>query len=140
MPRKHNRTGRRKGDGRFVALPHALLRSAAWQSLKPAERATYIEAAMPYDGSNNGFLAVSARRVADRLGISKSSAARALRALVEKGFLEVTCESAFNMKQRRATEYRLTLFKCDRTHALPSQAFQRWRPDENQNTVPSQAA
>ena len=140
MPRRHDAKGRHRWEGRYVALPHALLRSAAWQSLEPAERSAYIEAAMLYDGRNNGFLAVSARRVADSLGIGKSSAARALRALVEKGFLEVTCESAFNMKQRRATEYRLTLFKCDRTHALPSQAFQRWRPDENQNTVPSQAA
>jgi hypothetical protein len=44
------------------------------------------------------------------------------------------------MKERKAMEYRLTTRKCDRTGNLPSQAFQQWRPDEKQITVPSQAA
>lgn len=139
MPRKHNAKGRNRWEGRYVALPYAMLRSAAWESLTPVERAAYVEAASTYDGHNNGFLAVPARRVADRLGIGKSTAARALRLLVEKGFLEVTRESAFNMKERKAAEYRLTLFKCDRTGGLPSRAFQHWRRDECQNPMPPQA-
>lgn len=140
MPRKHNAKGRNRWEWRYVALPYSMLCSAAWESLSPVERAAYIEAARTFDGHNNGFLAVPARRVAERLGIGKSTAARALRVLVEKGFLEVTRESAFNMKERKAAEYRLTLFPCDRMGKLPSRAFQNWRPEEIQNTVPSQAA
>lgn len=140
MARKHNAKGRSRWEGRYVALPIAFMRSAAWESLTPVERSTYIEAASTYDGFNNGFLAVPARRVAQRLGIGKSTAARALRVLVAKGFLGVTRESAFNMKERKAAEYRLTLFKCDKTGELPSRAYQNWRPGEKQNTVPPQNA
>jgi len=128
MPRKHNQKGRNRWEGRYVALPYSMLRSIAWESLTPVERATYVEAASTYDGFNNGFLAVPARRVAERLGIGKSTAARALKTLVLKGFLEIKRESAFNMKERKATEYRLTLFRCDKSGDLPSRAFQRWRP------------
>ncbi len=136
MARRHNNKGRSRWEGRYVALPVSMLRTPAWESLAPVERAAYLEAATTYDGQNNGFLAVPARRVAQRLGISKSTAARALRVLVDKGFLEVTRESAFNMKERKATEYRLTLLKCNRTGDLPSRAFQRWRRNECQNPMP----
>jgi DNA-binding MarR family transcriptional regulator len=94
MARKHNAKGRSRWEGRYVALPIAFMRSAAWESLTPVERCTYIEAASTYDGFNNGYLAVPARRVAERLHIGKSTAARALRVLVQKGFLEVTRERA----------------------------------------------
>lgn len=116
-----------------MALPQFMLRTAAWRSLRPVERAAYIEAASTYNGSNNGFLAIPARRIADELGIGKSTAARALRSLIIKGFLEVTRESAFSVKHRKAAEYRLTHRKCDRTGALPSRAYQLWRPAKNAN-------
>ncbi len=140
MPSRHDRKGRSKKEGRFVALPHSLLNTPAWRSLSSAARSAYIAVAMLYNGSNNGYLAASARRIGDDMGVTKSTAARALRELVDKGFLEVTAGSAFNMKQRRACEYRLTLCGCDRTGALPSRAFQQWKSNEKQNTVSKTAA
>jgi DNA-binding transcriptional MocR family regulator len=111
-----------------------LLNSPAWQSLDPVARAAYVEIAKAYKGSNNGRIVISARMLADGLGISKDTAARKLRILQEHGFIELVKQAAFSMKVRHAPEYRLTAFRCDVTGALPSKAFMRWQP-EIQNTV-----
>lgn len=123
-----------------MRLPHVMLETVAWRSSSSAARSAYVAVSMLYNGRNNGYLAASARRISDSMGVAKTTAARALRELVDKGFLEVTADSAFTMKQKRATEYRLTLHRCDRTGGLPTMAFQRWRPEEKQNTVSKNAA
>ncbi len=140
MPRSHNNNGRSRKVWRHIQLPHFMLDTAAWLSLSSKARSAFIEVAKIYDGSNNGHLAASSRTIGDRMGVSKNTAARALDELVEKGFLEITEDSAFSRKNKRAREYRLTLHKCDRTGDLPSKAFQRWKPDEKQNTVSQKAA
>ncbi|MEP1548448.1 MAG: hypothetical protein ABJI31_21435 [Anderseniella sp.] len=108
-----------------------MLDSAAWYSLLAVERATYIEVAKLYNGSNNGQLAMSGRRLAGQLHVSKASGTRALSTLVEKGFIEVVTRSAFSLKTKRATEYRITARKCDATGELPTKAFMKWRPEKN---------
>ena len=46
-------------------------------------------------------------------------------------------KGAFSLKKRHATEWRLTEFPCDLTHALPTKDFMRWQPSQKiQNTVP----
>lgn len=127
---KFNKKGRakRKLDN-FVALEHYLLDSPAWRSLDPVSRAAYVELARSYNGTNNGRLLMSARMLADRLGISKDTAARKLHALRESGFIELVKQSGFNMKMRHCAEYRLTSQTCDATGALPSKAFMRWQPN-----------
>jgi len=123
---RHNNKGRSKRSlARFVGLEHYMLDSAAWCSLGAVERASYFEIARLYNGSNNGQLAMSGRRLADLLHVNKSTGTRALSALVEKGFLEVVTPSSFSLKTKRATEYRLTAHRCDVTGSLPSKAFMR---------------
>lgn len=130
MPRKHNSRGRSKGTGRFVALPHFMLETAAWRSLSVYERAAYLEIAQLYDGGNNGFLSMGVRRLAERMNVSVNKANWCIQTLVERGFLEVTEASGFSRKNRTSTEFRLTLQPCDRTHQAPSRAYQNWRPAE----------
>ena len=128
MPSRHNIKGRSKAGPPFVRLPWFLLESPAWRSTNPAARAVYLEVARLYNGRNNGLLALSVRDAADRCRINKDTAGRALEALRTIGFIECVTPGGFSRKMRHASEWRLTVETCDRTGALPSKAFMRWRP------------
>jgi DNA-binding transcriptional MocR family regulator len=91
--------------------------------------AVYLQVAKLYNGTNNGSLAMSGRRLAEAMPISRQTGTRALQELVEKGFLAVATQSAFSLKIKRATEYRLTAYRCDITSQPPSKAFMKWRPE-----------
>ena len=130
MTRKHNKTGRTKGSAsRFVMLEHYLLNSHAWRSLSLPARCAFIEISRLYSPGNNGKLAVSGRMLADALSVSRQTATRALDDLENRGFIEVVKPGGFNIKAGagRATEWRLTLHKCDVTNAKPSRAFTCWQ-------------
>jgi hypothetical protein len=128
MPRRHNHKGRSTTE-RFLALPHHVLQSAAWLSLSPVARCVFIELAARYTGGNNGYLALSVRDAAQRVRCSKDSVARALADLTAKGFVDVCSRGHFDRKSPRASEYRLTLYSCDRAGERASKAFMSWRPD-----------
>ena len=125
---RHNKKGRSKGGGRFVALHHFMLNTLAWQSLSPAERAVYVYLAKQYDGANNGTLLGPDRGIAENCNINRATAAKAKRILEERGFIELVTPGGFSRKVRHASEYRLTFYRCDVTEAAPSKAFLTWRP------------
>ncbi len=125
---KTNRKGRSSGVGPFVQLPHFMLESPAWRSLSAQEQATYLVVARAYNGSNNGRLAVSVRQIAERANVNKDTASKCLATLQARGFIECALPGGFTRKIRHAAEWRLTLYKCDLTHAPPLKAFMRWRP------------
>jgi hypothetical protein len=113
--------------------------SPAWHDLNAATRAIYCEMAKRYagDGSNNGRIPYSVREAAAELRISPTTASRALKSLQHHGFIVAETRGAFSLKKRHATEWRLTEFPCDITHALPTKDFMRWHPGQKiQNTVP----
>jgi hypothetical protein len=128
--RRQNATGRSRGDVRHVRLYHWLLDSPAWKSLKPVERALYIELAQRFNGSNNGHIGLSVRDAGDALRISKNTAARAFMTLQKRGFVEVVRRGHFDRKQRHASEWRLTEHPCDVTGELATKAFMRWGREE----------
>jgi Helix-turn-helix domain len=133
--RKINKTGRGSNAlSDFIPIERYIMRSTAFRSLKPTARAAYLEVCFCCDGSNNGRIQMSARILAERLGVEKSTAARALKNLIEHGFIQVTRQSAFSVKTKMCSEYRLTAFLCNVTGDLPSKEFMRWQP-EIQNTV-----
>jgi DNA-binding transcriptional MocR family regulator len=131
---RRNRTGRSNGTGRYVAISHWMMRTEAWRSLNTVARCAYVELAARYagPGSNNGRLPYSLREMAEALNVSKMTAQRALVMLQERGFIVETKRGAFSLKERHATEYRLTEFGCDVTGALSTKDFARWR---KQNTI-----
>lgn len=88
-----------------------------------------LELKYGYVGGNNGFIQMSAQTLADRLGMGKSTASRALAELEAKGFIETASKHLFSQKAKLAAEYRLTDVKCDRTGAPPSKAFMKWQPE-----------
>jgi predicted transcriptional regulator len=136
MPRKHNTKGRSKGSGRFVALPHFMLETEAWRTLPVYERAALVEIAQLYDGTNNGFLDMGVRRLAERLNVSVNKANWCIQELISRGFIEVAEASAFSRKDRSATAFRLTYRQCDRTHQAGSRAYQFWRPEMKTTVAP----
>jgi hypothetical protein len=129
---KANRKGRSKSSvGRFIMLPHYLLNSLAWRSLDPNQRCTFIEVLARFNGSNNGRLGMSARTLSLALNKSRTTCSRALKILCERGFLEVVKRSAFSVKSKLASEYRITSHRCDVTGKFPSKAFMKWIPENN---------
>lgn len=118
----------------FAAVERYIMQTPAWRSLTPVERAAYLEYCYCYDGRNNGAIQMSARVMGDRLGMDKATASRAIRELILHGLIETARHSSFTLKLKLAAEYRLTAYTCDATGAMPSKAFLKWKP-ENQNTV-----
>jgi DNA-binding transcriptional MocR family regulator len=128
------RTRRKRGKGpRFVQLFWFVVDSPIWREMTGDEVKAYIRVARRFNGTNNGSIVISARELAVELGCSKSKAARLLKSLVDRGLLEIAVKSAFSLKTKRATEYRLTTYPCDLSNkpaswtaqALPQQIFSR---------------
>jgi len=101
----------------------------ACRSLSGEAIAAFVEFGRIHNGANNGSLAPPTHTLARLRGCSNDTAARAIRALVERGFVEIVRASGFNVKSRLAAEYRLTLHRCDATGTRASKAFMRWRPE-----------
>ena len=129
MP-KHDKRGRSKGE-RFVKLPHYLVGSPAWESLSPPAAKLFIGLLARYNGANNGYLAMSAREAAAHICSSKATAARVFVELQDRGFIELVFKGTFSRQTARASEWRVTLHKCDRSHADASNAFMRYKPDSS---------
>jgi hypothetical protein len=128
-----SRGRKRRGVARFCQLHHRLLKSHAWHSLTPLQRCGYIEIAQLYDGTNNGRLAMSTRRLAGLIPCHRNS--RILQELEDAGFIETVKAGRYTRaaETRTASEYRLTDFKCDVTSEFPSRRYNerhRWEPAE----------
>jgi hypothetical protein len=131
---RQNQKGRSDKEPRHVRLYHWLLQTSAWKSLSAEARAIYIEMSSRYHGTNNGQIPYSVREAANSLCIGKTTAARAIEMLQDRGFVVVMAKGAFSLKSRHATEWRLTEFGCDVTNALATKDFARW--SEDQKAVP----
>ena len=126
MP-SHNNTGRsKKPKDRFVALPHTVIDSPGYRGASPSARAVLVEALRLYNGRNNGSLALSCRLMADRLNVSKDTASRAIRELINCGLMRQMKASSFSRK-RQAAEYRLTFLQCNVSNGMPSKEYVSYR-------------
>jgi Fic family protein len=90
-----DRTGRAKKVARHVRIYHWMMDTAAWKSLSGNQRAIYVEMAARYNGWNNGRIPYSIREAAESLHIGKSTAARDLAVLRERGFIIPRKKGAF---------------------------------------------
>ncbi len=109
--------------GTFVKIPKIMMESDEWRKLTPLSRAAYSEVCYYYNGFNNGKIGMSSRHLARILGCAKSTAWRALKELTNAKFLEVMREGLFRKHDLRATEYRITALRCDRTGRPPNPPF-----------------
>lgn len=91
--------------GRFIALPHDVLESQAYQSLSHPARSLLIEVAMQFNGFNNGKLLLTAKLMKARGWRSADVIGRAKKELLEKGFLHETFKG---YRPNRASWYAVT--------------------------------
>jgi len=131
-----DKTGRSKGNSRFVQLHHYILECEAWRALSPADRCVYLAMAQLYTGTNNGSIALGVRRAAELASVNKNTAEKSLQALQDHGFIERVVQGGFSRKTPHATEWRLTAFACNKTKLPGTKAFLRWSP-QMQNAVPA---
>lgn len=127
---------KRKGKSKFIMIEGYVKCSAAWKALTPIERCSYLEVKWRYDGLNNGRIGLGCRELADELNMSRNTADRALDELIGKGFIMKMKPSAFNVKNRAVTEWRLTEYPCDVTGELPTKDFMRWQPKNKTQSHP----
>lgn len=109
---------RRKSSGRrFIQLWTNVKRSAAYHGLSLAARCALIELLDRYSGANNGSIGLGVRELAESLNSSTDTAARALRELDDSGLASPL--TGGHWKGKRATEWRLCFYVCNKTGELP---------------------
>jgi hypothetical protein len=116
---------------------HYVIDSTAYRALSPVGRSLLVEIARRFNGRNNGFIGMSVRDAAERLRVSKDTGQRAFKELEDLGFIVCASRGHFDRKSPHASEWRITVWACNRTGALPSKEFMRWRPQsDSQGELP----
>jgi hypothetical protein len=128
------RRAKSSGPLKHVRLHRWLLESPAYRSLSLAARCLMVELYDRFNGENNGNVFLSVRDAAACLGIGKNRAGEAFGELEAKGFIRARQRGSFQWKTRQATTWVLTEYEFAGQPATKS--FMRWRPAENQNSVP----
>jgi hypothetical protein len=120
MSRRRKRPG--KGDP-FIMLPHYLVKTPAWRSLPADAVKVLIDVWVRHNGVNNGEIAYGVREAAE-IGITKTPAGRMLHVLIERGFLVIMRDGAFNVGNRKTRMWRLTAEPYHEQKATKD--FMRW--------------
>lgn len=125
------------GGKGVVVIPQGVITSPAFVDLSPLAVKVLVAIQSHWNGYNNGRLHLSTRRLHEVCGtVDNKSQARAVRELVDHGFIEITSGSDFNCK-RLAREFRLTYIagEVGRQSTPPTSEFRNWRPAERAETI-----
>lgn len=104
MSRKRERMKGRRESGSFAKLPHAYFQSPEFAELLPRAVKALIDLYCQFRGNNNGDLCAAFSVMRLRGWRSKDQLAKAIKELIEKGWLMVTRQGGRNM----ATLYAVT--------------------------------
>jgi hypothetical protein len=96
-----------RDKGGFIALPHSVVDSAAFQRLSHPAKSLLIELARQHLGDNNGRLLASRSHLATRGWKSSDVISRAKRELQASGFIHETVKG---YRPNRASWYALTWY------------------------------
>jgi len=129
--------GRNKGPQRATIL-YEFWESPAWRSLSPAAVKVWCELRTRYKRFNNDRLQLPLSYASKGLGLGRSTVARALAELEEKGFIEKLKQGEFFGHQ--AALYRLTsepvVDQNDRLIQGATNDWKSWRPNQTKNSAP----
>lgn len=126
----------RKNEGRsehFTKLVRNMMESAAWRALPPVAQALYPWLRLEWRGpdhNNNGSIRLSVRQAAERLGVSRNTAAKAFHQLQAKGFITVTVPAKLGLSgvasppQLELTELPLPKVQSNEGRRL----YKEWKP------------
>lgn len=115
-----------KSNVRFVQIFHSMINTPARKSLGPKEVSLYLALKVRYNGTNNGRIAFSARDAVGVLNVSTGSANRAFRCLKDRGLIKEGRHGHFSSLGSKATEWRLTEERDDRTGKPPTRDYLSW--------------
>ena len=116
-PEARRRKKNRISGRRFIQFFTNVKRSEAYHSVSLTARAALMEMLDRYTGINNGMIGLGCRELADELRCSIGAAVNALRELDDAGLAHPVTGGVW--KGKRATEWRLTFYRCDKTGELP---------------------
>lgn len=108
-PRNRKKHKGRSEIGRFLALPHTVIMSAAFVGLSAHAVKLLIDMGAQYRGGNNGDLTAAWRTMQARGWRSRDTLSRALKELREAGFIELTRQGGLP----RCSLYALTWKEID---------------------------
>lgn len=130
-----NAKGRNEEGGQYLTISYKMARTQAFRSLTGTTLKVWIELRTRFNGHNNGLVSLSLREAAALLGMSQTTAHRALTELEEKGFIKRRTRGSWY--GRKAAEFIVT----DRSYNghEATRDWQRWRP-KNKSSVPKRTA
>lgn len=134
--KRYVRYGRETLKGKFIALPHNLMDSAAFQSLSVYSIVALIQFMRRFNGHNNGNIICTVCNLTQTPFMGRSTAHKCIRELETKGFIVKTTQGAFTTRQ--ATTWELTMVH-NKGENRPSNKWKEWRPGDdftNRETVP----
>lgn len=99
---------RREGGG-FVALPYAVVRSCSFSLLNPYAVKLLFDLLAQYNGGNNGDLTAAWTLMKPRGWRSKETLSRAIKELIEAGWVELTRQGG----RHKAGLYAVTFYAID---------------------------
>jgi len=121
---------KRKINGPFVAVPKAIMATAAWRAMSAEGRLLWIDLRgwLRNDDRNNGKVHRSCRDAAKSLGFNKDTIARRFAENEHYGFLCKTSEGFLGVDGRGiAAKYRFTDLAYG-THS-PTRDYEKWEGD-----------
>ena len=127
---RHHKGGEKKGG--FFNFRHDIFESAAYRDMRPNARSALNEIIKRFNGFNNGYISFSVREMAQRLNVSPDTAGKAITSVKEHGFIKVTEDSGFNVKDRKARRFALTFeiieIKGNGHKITPTNEWRKWKP------------
>jgi hypothetical protein len=131
-----------QGNEHYCRLDRKTMSRPAWNALSPTAQALYPWFKMEWKGpraNNNGRIRLSVRQAAQRLGVTPTTAAKAIRDLQSKGWLVVYTKAVLGISgEARGHEYEITEIalprvlerkedRVDGKEPRPRQLFQFWK-------------
>ena len=110
----------------YVKLENELLESPAWQSLKPIDKALFVEMMHRCRPSFNGYFGFGVRDGASALHCKPDTVSNSMGRLQERMLIELMRES--NWQANKAREWRLTTMPYQSVPATND--WKQWKPDK----------
>lgn len=124
MAKPKYRYGKEPRKGHYIGYYDEFINSPAFRSLSNAAVRVLILVRQRYKGSNNGCVSLSCREVERASPMNKSTANRAFKELIEKGFIKTKKQGYFTTGM--ATEWILTMEPLGDNH--PTNDWKYWSP------------
>ena len=128
-----SRVGKRRYGsprGKYAPIMLYVVDTEAWRSLGTASHSLFTLLCLEWNGpnyNNNGKIILSVRQAAERMGVSRDTAAKAFRELQAKGFIVVRKGGSLGVTGHgKCPEYEIT--SIDMPHQDKSNLFLDWTP------------